>query len=233
MNEWNFDPLQDNYVMQCNKTIYNKCGDRGQIYFSGAVCLIKMYYLPDNFICKSIDSSCVFCLSLSSSRLCLQWLQAKYIHTIFAIMCTLPFADQSDFCAPLNIQSDLILFKLPCCGRGKWGSDPFSGANEKLQSTHGCHFLSCLPQQIRDTVRVWMIRPVHFYVKKIKITQLGPKPIVIQLLSIRLSLQKQSVNDSKIKLARGTNRPSLKLIWGRITSLIKTCPPHVCWWYVV
>lgn len=176
----------------------------------------------------------LFCFNLSSTRLCSTVIPGyKNIYIIFTIMCILPFADRSGFCAPLSIQSDLILFKLPCCAGGKWGSDPFPSANEKLQSTHGCHSLSCLPQQISVTVRVWMIRPVYFHVKKILIIQLGPKPIVIQLLSIRMSLLKQSVNDSKIELARGTNRPSLKLIRGRITSLIKTCPLHVCWWYVV
>lgn len=106
-----------------------------------------------------------------------------------------PFAYLSGFGAALNIQSDQILVRLPCCAKGKWGSNSFPSTNEKLQSTHGCHFLSCLLQQIRDTGRVWMIRSVHFHVKKIKIIQLGPKLIVIQLLSIWMSLQKQSVND--------------------------------------
>lgn len=90
------------------------------------------------------------------------------------------------------------------------GSYALPSANEKLQSTHGCHFLSCLPQQIRGTEKVWLTRPVHFQHRPI---QLGPEPIVAQLFCIWVSVQKQSFPTApSLKLAQETNCLSIKLI---------------------
>ena len=74
--------------------------------------------------------------------------------------------------------------------KGKWGSYAFShSANEKLQSTHGCHFLSCLPRQIRGTQKkTWLTSPVRFPQRHV---QLGPEPIVARLPRVRVSVEKQ------------------------------------------
>lgn len=69
------------------------------------------------------------------------------------------------------------------------GSYALSSANEKLQSTHGCHFLSHLPLQMRGTEKVWLVRPVHFQQRPI---QQGPEPIMALLLCIWVSILKQS-----------------------------------------
>lgn len=81
------------------------------------------------------------------------------------------------------------------------GSCALPSANEKLQSTHGCHFLSCLPQLIWGTEKVWLTRPVRFQHTAI---QLGPEPIMVQLLCIWVSVQKQSFPTAlSLSLPRG------------------------------
>ena len=109
------------------------------------------------------------------------------------------------------------------------GSCALPSANEKLQSTHGCHFLSCLPELIWGTEKVWLTRPVRFPTYD---HPAGPRTNNGST-SLHTGVSSKAIisNGSNFQLTPGTNCLSIKWIWSKVFSETMRSPG--LWWNVV